>query len=184
MQDQVEGAISSPAPSDDLATFLSPRSVSEHVGASQVGTSPIPPFSLCSSDVSSLSVFAGPGPSRQILNDLSVLNLSNLSSDNVIISVPNPSALVLPSYYDDPAPPDSQIPIPENPPYNLRPLANRKGKGMAIGGLASNPMACGTRKLRGRKSNLSKAQLQAVVDIAYGKQLSIPRVLRAEPPPT
>ena len=55
---------------------------------------------------------------------------------------------------------------------------------MAIGGLASDPMACGPRKLRGRKSNLSKAQLQAVVDIAYGKQLSIPRVLRAEPTPT
>ena len=71
----------------------------------------------------------------------------------------------------------------DNPPYNLRPLANRKGKGQAVGGIALDPVVIGPRKLRGRKSLLSKAQFKAVIDIADGKQKTFPGVLRAEPPP-
>ena len=55
--------------------------------------------------------------------------------------------------------------------------------GFAVGGLASNSIEIGTRKPRGRKSNLSLAQSKAVVNIANGKKMTLPRVLRAERPP-
>ena len=105
------------------------------------------------------------------------------SLDNVILSVPDPP---------DPSPPQAVCdPLTANPrasssdslPYNLRPRANRAGKGLVVGGLASDPAAHGPRKMRGRKSNLSKAQLKVVVDIADERQMSLTGVLRAERPP-
>lgn len=69
------------------------------------------------------------------------------------------------------------------PPYNLRPLAIRKGKGLIVGGLELDMVSVGLRKLRGRKTNLSKAQLKAIIDIVGGKQMSLPRVLRAKQSP-
>jgi len=69
------------------------------------------------------------------------------------------------------------------PHYNLRPLAIRKGKGPVVGGLELDVGSIGPRKLRGRKSNLSKAQFKAIIDIAGGKQMSFPGVLRAKKSP-
>ena len=124
-----------------------------------------------------------PGPSRQILNDLSTLNLSFSSLDSVILSIPDLSGPSSSIAVEAPQVPCSQNSDSDLLPYNLRPRENRGGSGLAVGGLASNPVVIGARKLRGRKSNLSKAQSKTVVDIADGKQMSLTGVLRAERPP-
>jgi len=49
----------------------------------------------------------------------------------------------------------------------------------ACSGLGLYPSQGPQRGKRGRKSNLSKAKLKAKIDVADGKQFSIPGVLRA-----
>ena len=117
------------------------------------------------------------------MSDLSALNLSLPPLDSVILSVPEVSGPPSSSVMIDPSPPCSRPTVSEPLPYNLRPRADRRGSGLVVGGLASNPIVIGARKMRGRKSNLSIAQSKVVVDIADGKQMSLTGVLRAERPP-
>ena len=44
-------------------------------------------------------------------------------------------------------------------------------------------VSIGPKKLRGRKSDLSKAKLKAIIDIAGGKKLSLPGVIREKQSP-
>ena len=53
------------------------------------------------------------------------------------------------------------------------------GKDIVVGGLELDSVSVGSRKLRGGKSNLSKAQLKAFIDIADGNKQSLSGVLRA-----
>jgi len=70
--------------------------------------------------------------------------------------------------------------------YNLRSLDKKHGRKFEIpdqvGGLAPSSSQVFIRKARGRKSNLSKAQVKAKFDVADGKQMSIPGALRAANP--
>ena len=104
------------------------------------------------------------------------------SLDSIITSIPLSTMVPLPEVESDIAP--SQSGIPEKPPYNLRSSVKKPWEGEAIGGLESSDVPVGPRKLRGRKSNLSKAQVKAKLDISDGKQWSLSRVLRsAQSPP-
>ena len=135
-------------PIEDLADSLVPIQVAELVGASQAGmsfSSPLLHQSVCFpfSDNTEL------GPSRQLLNDLSVLNLSLSSLDSVILFVPELSGPPPSLVFDATLIPCSRPSVSEPLPYNLRPRANRGGSGLTVGGLASNPVVIGARKLRG-----------------------------------
>ena len=151
--------------------------------ATLAGMSPsFPPLSS-SSACFPVDVCLEPGPSRQLVSELSALNLSSPPIDSLVVSVPVAPGPPLSSRSDpcDPCPRSSDSgPFP----YNLRPRWDRRASGFAVGGLASNSVDFGIRKARGRKSNLSLTQSKAVVDIADGKQLTLPRVLRAERPPS
>lgn len=141
--------------------------VSEMVGVALASPPQYPPFSICSSFDVSQSCCEEPGPLRQLMDDLSILRQGLDTSDSVIMTIP-PSPK-LPSSSTDAAlhfPP--RVWSPE-PPYNLRSLASRKGKGIIVGGLDVDMVSTEPRKTRGRKSNLTKAQLKAVIDIAGGK---------------
>ena len=144
--------------------------------------SPLPPYSFSPSACIFQSLSEGPGPSKQILDNFSALNLTKASSDSIIISVPPHSEAALPVSEVAFSSIDSGGHTLAVPPYNLFLLANRKGKGQAVGGIALDPLVIGPRKLRGRKYELSKAQFKAVIDIADGKQKTFPGVLRVEPP--
>jgi len=95
------------------------------------------------------------------------------TTDSVLMTVTSPLPLV-PLHSGDGG---------REPHYNLRPLATRKGKELVAGGLATDEVSIGPKKLRGRKSDLSKAKMKAIIDIAGGKQLSLPEVLRAKQSP-
>ena len=111
------------------------------------------------------------------------MNISLSSFDSVILFVPDPPDLSSSQDVGVSLPPRSQTSYLDLLPYNLRPQAKRVGTGLVVGGLALNPVVIGARKIRGRKSNLSKAQSKFVVDIDDGKQMSLTGVLRAEWPP-
>lgn len=68
-------------------------------------------------------------------------------------------------------------------PYNLRSLDNKPITSVSVGGIGSLPSHSQSRKKRGRKSNLSMAQLKAKFDVADGKQQSITVALRAAQAP-
>jgi len=67
--------------------------------------------------------------------------------------------------------------------YNLRSLRKKPNSNPeileSVGGLGTVSSRSFKKKVRGRKSNLSKAQVKAKFDMADGKQLSIPGALRA-----
>lgn len=71
-------------------------------------------------------------------------------------------------------------PPSHNPcPYNLRSMGGKSVSSAVVGGLGKT-LSCSTAKIkRGRKSDLLKAKLKAKLDVADGKQQSIPGVLRA-----
>lgn len=66
--------------------------------------------------------------------------------------------------------------------YNLHSFDERPATGDLIGGLGMDVPQISMNKSRGRKYFLSKAQVKAKFDVADGKQLSFPRVLRAAKP--
>ena len=63
--------------------------------------------------------------------------------------------------------------------YNLRSLDKKPETLETVGGIGLTPPPSLKRKIRGRKSNLSKAQVKAKFDVADGKQMSITGALRA-----
>lgn len=72
-------------------------------------------------------------------------------------------------------PPAQNVPCP----YNLRSMGIKHDQSEACSGLGHYPSLGPQRGKRGRKSDLSKAKLKAKIDVADGKQFSIPGVLRA-----
>jgi len=64
-------------------------------------------------------------------------------------------------------------------PYNLRSLDSKPISSGLVGGIGFLPSQSQKRKKRGRKSNLSIAQIKAKFDVDDGKQQSITGVLRA-----
>ena len=165
-------------------SYLAPLSVSETTRATQTSMTLSPPSSLCSSAFLSPLEISDPGPSKQLQNDFLDLNIIQASIDSIIMSIMPSSVSPPPVSKCVTIPSLPRVSPPKTPPYNLRSLANRTGKGLVIGGLASDPVSIGPRKLRGRKSYLSKAQLKAKLDIADGKQRSLSGVLRAAQPPS
>lgn len=74
-------------------------------------------------------------------------------------------------------------PAPKTPcPYNLRSLGGNPVSSGVMGGLSTSSSQALVKNKRGRHSHLSKAQLKAKLDVADGKQYSIPGVLRAAQP--
>lgn len=74
-------------------------------------------------------------------------------------------------------------PVPHTQcPYNLRSLGGKSGKPGVVGGLGQSTSQGSAKNKRGRQSHLSKAKLKAKLDVADGKQYSIPGVLRAVQP--
>lgn len=71
-------------------------------------------------------------------------------------------------------------PLVLNPicPYNLRSLDNKPDPFTSVGSIDSSLPQSMIRKKRGRKSNLSMAQVKAKHDVADGKQQLIPGALR------
>jgi len=67
-------------------------------------------------------------------------------------------------------------------PYNLRSLGGKLDDQGTSGGLGLIPPQNSYKNKRGRKSDMSKAKLKAKLDVADGKQYSIPGVLRAAHP--
>lgn len=164
-----------------VLTASQTTSTAETTGVSQVGMPPSPPFSLFSSILASAYAGSKPGPSRQLQMEFSSLNLNSHPVDSLIVSVPFPSRVPSPSPVEPLVPCETLELVPSSavPPYNLRSLANRHGKDIALGGLEQDLVPIGPRKLRGRKSNVSDAQHKAIMDIIDGKQKSMTRVLRA-----
>lgn len=73
--------------------------------------------------------------------------------------------------------------VPQTPcPYNLRSMGGKSSFPGVVGGLGQSSSQNSTKNKRGRHSHLSKAQLKAKLDVADGKQYSIPGVLRAAQP--
>lgn len=76
------------------------------------------------------------------------------------------------------------VPSPSRP-YNLRSLSKKSDVSLAscepVGGLGPSS-SCSVKKGRGRKTNLSKAQVKAKIDAADGKQMLISGALRAVKP--
>ena len=101
--------------------------------------------------------------------------------DNIISSTMSPHLDPL-REFDIGSPPPPPC-IPKKPPYNLRSMTKKSLKGEVIGGLESNPILVGPRKMQGTKSNLSKAQVKEKIDIVDGKQLSLSGVLRVAQAP-
>lgn len=64
-------------------------------------------------------------------------------------------------------------------PYNFRSMGFKPEQNEAFSGLDQIPSQGMPRGKRGRKSDISKEKLKAKIDVAHGKQYSIPGVLRA-----
>ena len=168
----------------DLETFqaLNPPNEAEAEGFPMKGTPLVSKPSSISFICSSVFELSKPGPSRPIEMEHIQMHEIIESLDSIITSFP-PSSF--PSPIDVVPEPDPYLSgIPKSPAYNLRSLMNRPWRREAIGGLESNHVPFGPRKLRGRKSNLSKAQLKHKIDIADGKHRSLSGVLRAVQPPS
>lgn len=70
-------------------------------------------------------------------------------------------------------------PVPQTPcPYNLRSMVGKSGPSVSVGGLGVMASQSLPKNKRGIISDLSKAKLKAKLDVADGKQYSIPGVLR------
>lgn len=112
-----------------------------------------------------------PGPSRPSIDVFSPQCNISLALDSIITSIPilnlsGPSSV------------GSGLPIPsviylDKPHYNLLPQEKRDHPNDPVGGLNLLYDTVGPPKTWGRKSNLSKAQLKAKLDIADGKQISL-----------
>ena len=169
VRDPTDDVGPSSLPIEDLADSLVPLSDAKLVGVTQAGMSSSSPLLFQSSACPPSVVCSEPGPSRQLLSDISALNISLPPLDSVILSIPAVSKPPSSPGSIDPSPPYPRPSVSESLPYNLRPRAERRGSGLVVGGLASNPVVIGARKTRGQKSNLSLAQSKAFVDIADGK---------------
>lgn len=88
---------------------------------------------------------------------------------------PHPLDLNCVKHWPPLSPPVQNTPCP----YNLRSLGNKVDQNETFGGLGRLSTQGVSRGKRGRKSDLSKAKLKAQLDVADGKQFSIPGVLRA-----
>ena len=122
--------------------------------------------SLFTSLCTSIFSYSKPCPSRPSqMEYLQILDVIE-SLDSIITSIPS-SPLEPILVFDIGLPPLPPC-IPENPPYNLRSLMKKPMKEEAIGGLEANPISVGPRKMGGRKSNLSKAQVREKIDIVDG----------------
>ena len=99
------------------------------------------------------------GPSKLYPNtSMSDINLS-LAMDNIITTIPKLSLGTIP--------------------YNLRPSDKKMMENEMFGGIGKATPIEKTRRNRGRKSDLSKDQLNVVIDIVDGRQLPLKGVLRA-----
>lgn len=101
-----------------------------------------------------------------------------LNVDNIIAVIPSLDL----NCDDDPNKKEDSVPSSSVCHYNLRSLDKKLVILDSIGGLGLTSPQTFKRKARGRKSNLSKAQVKANFDVADGKQMSIPGALRAVNP--
>ena len=98
------------------------------------------------------------GPSRlESVPSLCVSNLS-LAMESIITTIPKLSIDIVP--------------------YNLRPREKKLLEKELFGGLGKLPSIEKVKKLKGRKFDLSKAQLKAITNIVDGRQLSLKGALR------
>ena len=96
--------------------------------------------------------------------------------DSIITSIPDLSidpCPQLPSGLDELPPSERERKL-----YNLIPREKKVSLLEVVEGLGNLADSPSKPKLRGRKYNLSKAQLKAKLDIADGKQISLTGVLR------
>lgn len=137
------------------------------------------PAGIVSSPSPSLSILCmplldpifGPSPSRPSIDAFSPQYNISLALDNIITSI---SVLNL----SGPSSVGSGLPIPsviflDKTHYNLRPREKRDHLNDPVGSLGLLYDTMGHPKTHGKKSNLSKAQLKAKLDIADGKEISL-----------
>lgn len=115
---------------------------------------------------------------------ISVSQMNNCNNDE-LLNIESITATIpsLDLNYED-APLGLKYLVPSTPAchYILRSLDKKHVIPKPDGGLGPSSSQAFKRKARGRKSNLSKAQVKAKYDVADGKQMSIPGALRAENP--
>lgn len=102
----------------------------------------------------------------------------NIHVDNITAAIPSINL----NCEDDPPKVDKNVTPSFACHYNLRSLDKKPANFEPVEGLGLSSPQSFKRKARGRKSNLSKAQVKAKFDVADGKQMSIHGALRAMNP--